>query len=329
MKVLCTGAAGYVGGACLRYLIAHGHDAIAFDNLSEGHRGAVPQAEQRLIVGDLADTALLKQVFQDHSFDAVMHFAAVASVPESIAQPALYWQVNAVGTKNLLDAMLAAEVKNLVFSSTAAVYAHTDQMPITEDSPIGPITPYGTTKRACEQMIEEYRAAYGLGYTIMRYFNASGADTDGMHGEHRQQESHLIPIALQAALGIRPQLTIYGDDWPTRDGTCVRDYVHVADIAQAHVLAMNSQKPGVGRTFNIGSNAGNTVREVVDACQQVSRRHIECQIGPRRPGDPANLVASNDKLRSELGWEPSYTDIEKIVATAYAWHERHPRGYDE
>ncbi len=327
MKILCTGGAGYVGSACLRYLLRNGYDAYAFDNLSEGSAVAVPQADKRLIVGDLDDRELLGRLLRDEAFDAVMHFAAVASVPESIKDPDGYWKVNVIGTKNLLDAMVENGINNLIFSSTAATYAFTDKMPLTEQSEQLPVTPYGSTKLACEAMIEDYRRAYGIGYTIMRYFNASGADEDGEFGEDRNQESHLVPLALYAAVGRRDGLSVFGHDLATRDGSCVRDYVHVDDIAQAHVLAMQSQQPGKGRKFNIGSNTGTTVLEVIKACEGASGTSITCEMAEPRPGDPAVLVASCDKLVAELGWKPRFDSIEAIVETACRWHSRYPGGY--
>lgn len=327
MRVLCTGGAGYVGSACLRHLLKEGHDAFAYDNLSEGNAGAVDDASRRLVVGDLADAALLEDTMRRLSIDAVMHFAAVASVPESLKDPASYWHHNVVGTKTLLDAMRKNEIRNLVFSSTAATYAFTDEMPLREDSPQVPVTPYGTTKLACETMIEEYARAYGLDYTIMRYFNASGADPDGEHGEDRKEESHLVPLALKAALGQRAKLQIYGNDWPTRDGTCVRDFVHVLDIAQAHELAMKSNEGGAQRVYNIGSSVGTTVLEVIQACERVTGRSVPYEIADRRPGDPAVLIASSRKLAAELHWNPRFDSIDAIIETAARWHERHPRGY--
>lgn len=328
MKVLCTGGAGYVGSACLRYMLKKGHDAYAFDDLSEGNRAAVPDPDKRLFVGDIGDRARLDEVLSQ-GFDAVMHFAAVASVPDSIKDPAGYWKINVVGTKNLLDSMLAHDIKKLTFSSTAATYAFTDKMPLLEDSLQAPVTPYGTTKLACETMIEEYRIAYGLGYTTMRYFNASGADADGEFGEDRRNESHLIPLALYAAVGRRDKMYVFGNDWPTRDGTCVRDFVHVEDIAQAHVLAMESQAEGEKRIYNIGSNTGVTVMEVVNACEAVSGRKINWEYAPPRPGDPAVLVASSDRLKAELGWDPKYADVVAIAKTASDWHTKYPGGYKD
>jgi UDP-glucose 4-epimerase len=327
LRVLCTGGAGYVGSACLRFLLRNGYEAFAFDNLSEGRREAVPDAEKRLVVGDLDDREALVRAMQTHKINAVMHFAAVASVPESIAQPDLYWRVNVVGTKNLLDAMRVCEVSNLVFSSTAATYAFSDKMPIQESDLQVPVTPYGSTKLACEYMLRDYSAAYNIGFTAMRYFNASGADSDGEYGEDRRHETHLIPLALYSAVGRNPSVNIYGDDWDTRDGSCVRDYVHVEDIAAAHVLAMESQKKGRARYFNIGSKRGVTVKEVIEACARVSGVGIHQNIAPRRPGDPAVLIASSDSLAAELGWQPKYQSIDEIVESAYRWHSRYPNGY--
>ncbi|MDH3520259.1 MAG: UDP-glucose 4-epimerase GalE [Myxococcales bacterium] len=327
MRVLCTGGAGYVGSACLRWLLAHGHEAFAYDNLSAGNRAAVPETEQRLVVGDLTDSASLSATLEQLEIEAVMHFAALASVPESVAAPESYWRTNVVGTKNLLDAMRACRVAKLIFSSTAATYAFTDRMPLTEASEQNPATPYGTTKLACEAMIRDYHNAYGLQYTIMRYFNASGADPDGEYGEDRKNESHLIPLVLYVPMGRREKVLVYGDDWGTRDGTCVRDYVHNDDIAQAHQLALDALAPGVARTYNIGTDRGVTVLEVVRACEKVLGAKIPVEFAPRRPGDPAILVASCDKVKAELGWRPRYDTIEAIVETAYAWHRKYPNGY--
>ncbi len=327
MRVLCTGGAGYVGSACLRHLLRHGLEAFAYDDLSEGRAAAVPDADRRLVVGSILDRPLLERTLRDRAIDAVMHFAAVASVPESIARPAEYWEINVVGTKNVLDAMRAAGVASVVFSSTAATYAFSDRMPLEEDDLQAPVTPYGTTKLACERMLDEYRTAYGIAFTAMRYFNASGADEDGEFGEDRRAETHLIPLVLYAAVGRREKVMVFGDDWPTRDGTCVRDYVHVDDIAQAHRLALAAHRPGVGRFYNIGSSSGATVREIVTACERAAGRPIRTETAPRRPGDPAVLIASSDRLRRELGWEPRLPSVDDIVGTAYRWHSRYPGGY--
>jgi UDP-glucose 4-epimerase len=329
MKLLLTGGAGYVGSACLRWLLAHGHDPVAFDNLSEGNFKAVPDASARLIRGDIAETDHLAAVLRERSIEAVMHFAALASVPESIADPEAYYRVNVGGTKSVLDAMRIAGVRKILFSSTSATYGFHTDMPLRENSPQTPETPYGTSKLAAEWLIKDYSRAYGLGYTLLRYFNASGADPDGNFGEDRRHEGHLIPLIFQAAVGRRPKITIYGDDYPTVDGTCVRDYVHTADLAQAHQLAVQSLEPGMGRAYNLGSGTGVTVLEVLRACETAVGKPIPHNIASRRPGDPAVLIASPETIKRELGWSPRYSDIRDIVRTAWEWHHRHPNGYSD
>jgi UDP-glucose 4-epimerase len=325
VKILLTGGAGYIGSACLRWLLKHGHDPIAFDNMGEGNAAAVP--EGRLVVGDICDTALLTRTLQEHKIEAVMHFAALASVPLSIADPASYWRANTVGTKSVLDSMMAAGISKIVFSSTAATYAFGVEMPIRETTPQVPETPYGTTKLAAEWMIKEYARAYDLGYTLLRYFNAAGADPDGNFGEDRRHEAHLIPLIFQAAVGRRPKIMIYGDDYPTPDGTCIRDYVHTTDLAQAHQLAVESLGPGIGRAYNLGSGTGASVLEVLRACEAAAGRPIPHEIAGRRPGDPAVLIASPGKIARELGWKPRFPDIRDIALTAWNWHRSHPDGF--
>jgi UDP-glucose 4-epimerase len=329
MNILLTGGAGYIGSACLRWLIRHGHEPIAYDNLSEGNRAAVPQAETRLVVGDLADVDKLAEVMRAHKIDAVMHFAALASVPDSIADPDGYYTVNVIGTKNVLDAMRRAGVSRIVFSSTAATYGFDNEMPLREDSAQLPETPYGTTKLAAERMIKDYARAYHMGYTILRYFNASGADPDGQFGEDRRHEAHLIPLTLAVATGKREKLLIYGNDWDTRDGSCVRDYVHTDDLAQAHQLAIEALEPGIGRAYNLGSGTGTSVIEVLRACESVVGRPIRHELVGRRPGDPGTLIATPEKIVKELGWSPKFTEIRDIAETAWRWHDRHPEGYAE
>ena len=327
MKILLTGGAGYVGSACLRWLLAHGHDPIAYDDLSEGNRAAVPAAADRLVEGDIADTGRLAEVLTRHQVEAVMHFAALASVPESIKDPEAYYRVNVVGTKSVLDAMRVAGVRKILFSSTAATFGFHAEMPLTEASPQLPETPYGTTKLAAEWLIKDYARAYDLGYTHLRYFNAAGADPDGDFGEDRRHENHLIPLILLAAVGRRPEVLIYGEDYPTPDGTCVRDYIHTADLAQAHQRAVEALEPGMGRAYNLGSGTGVSVLEVLRACEEATGRPIPHRVVGRRPGDPAVLVASSEAIARELGWSPRHSDIREIVRTAWQWHGRHPEGY--
>ncbi len=316
-----------MGSACLRWLLRHGHDPIAYDNLVEGNVAAVRDASSRLIVGDIAETDRLAQVLRENRIEAVMHFAALASVPDSIADPEAYYRVNVLGTKSVLDAMRTAGVRKILFSSTAATYGFHSEMPLREDSPQLPETPYGTTKLAAEWLIKDYTRAYGLGYTLLRYFNASGADSDGEHGEDRRHESHLIPLVFQVALGHREKLLIYGGDYPTRDGTCVRDYIHTEDLAQAHQLAVESLEPGMGRSYNMGSGSGVTVLEVLRACEEAVGHPIPYQVVDRRPGDPGILIATPEKIVRELGWSPRHAAISEIVHTAWNWHQRHPHGY--
>jgi UDP-glucose 4-epimerase len=329
MNILLTGGAGYVGSACLRWLLNHGHDPIAYDDLSEGNAASVPEASSRLIRGNILETENLAEVLRQRRIEAVMHFAALASVPDSIANPEAYYQVNVVGTKSVLDAMRAAGVPKLLFSSTAATYGFHAEMPLREESPQVPETPYGTTKLAAEWLIKDYARAYQFGYVILRYFNASGADSDGKFGEDRRRESHLIPLVFHTAVGRRPSVLIYGNDYPTRDGTCVRDYVHTADLAQAHQLALEALEPGAGRAYNLGSGSGATVYEVLHACEEAVGRTIPYEVVGRRPGDPAVLIASPQKLVDELGWVPRYPDIRGIVQTAWEWHRRYPHGYTD
>lgn len=325
MKIFLTGGAGYIGSACLRWLLKNGHDPIAYDNLCEGNRASIPA--DRLVVGEIADTAKMVEVMRQHGAEAVMHFAALASVPESIADPDGYYTTNVLGTKSVLDAMRQAGVPRIVFSSTAATYGFRSEMPLVEDSPQTPETPYGTSKLSAEWLIRGYARAYNLGYAILRYFNASGADPDGQFGESRRHENHLIPLVLLTAVGKRDKLLICGDDWDTRDGTCVRDFVHTDDLAQAHQLAVENIGPGVGRYYNLGTGEGVTVKEVLAACEAVVGRPIPHEVVARRPGDPATLFATPAKIIKELGWSPRFPDIHSIVETAWRWHSTHPSGY--
>lgn len=325
MNILCTGGAGYVGSACLRWLVRHGQNPIAYDDLSSGNAASVPA--DRLIVGDVMDGDALREAMTRHKIDAVMHFAALASVPDSIADPRPYYHLNVFGTKSVLDAMLDCGVKRILFSSTAATFGFHAEMPLREDSPQLPETPYGTTKLAAERLIKDYARAYDLGYVLLRYFNASGADPDGQFGEDRAHESHLIPLTLYVALGRREKLLIFGTDFNTRDGTCVRDYVHTDDLAQAHQLALERLEQGVGLAYNLGSGTGTSILEVHAACEKAVGDTIPFEYAPPRPGDPATLIATPEKIMRELGWSPQYPDIDSIVETAWRWHSTHPQGY--
>lgn len=327
MNILVTGGAGYVGSHAARLLDMAGHQIWIYDNLCAGHRSAAPA--ERLIVGDLADRSRLAAALKEHSIEAVMHFAAFALVGESVADPAKYYENNVIGTWSLLEAMRAAGVGKIVFSSTTATYGAPEKTPISEDEPQRPINPYGFTKLAVERMLDDYAHAYGLAYAALRYFNAAGASPHGDLGEDHTPETHLIPIVLQVALGQREKITIFGDDYPTPDGTCIRDYVHVDDLGAAHVQALERLMPGTGLRLNLGTGQGHSVREVVEACRRVTGRPIPVEIGPRRAGDPPELVADARRARAELDWHPKYAEIDAIVSTAWRWHSTHPRGFGE
>jgi UDP-glucose 4-epimerase len=327
VKLLVVGGAGYVGSQVARQLARAGHEVWVFDNLSQGHRAAV--AGDTLIVGELADSRLLQQTLVKLRIDAVLHFAALALVGESMVDPARYWINNVSGTLSLLEAMRAAGVSRIVFSSTTATYGVPKRVPIVETTPQLPINPYGLTKLVIEQALGDYARAYGFAYAALRYFNAAGADPEGSIGEDHDPETHLIPLVLQIPLGQRDEIVIFGDDYPTPDGTCVRDYVHVVDLAQAHLAALDRLRPGRGLVLNLGTGRGYSVREVIDACRRVTGHAIPVRVGSRRPGDPPELVAESHKAHDLLGWRPQYVEIEAIVETAWRWHRSHPRGYDD
>jgi UDP-glucose 4-epimerase len=327
MKVLVTGGAGYIGSHAVRLLMRAGHEVWVYDNLSRGHRGAVPAG--RLLEGSLADRPRLEQVLRDHRIEAVMHFAAFALVGESVSDPALYYANNVVSTLALLEAMRSTGVQRIVFSSTTATYGAPPRIPITEDELQQPINPYGFTKLVIERALEDYALAYGFGFAALRYFNAAGATPAGDLGEDHEPESHLIPIVLQVVLGQRARLTIFGDDYPTPDGTCIRDYIHVDDLGDAHVKALEQLGSGSRLKLNLGTGRGHSVREVVDACRRVTGHPIPADVGARRPGDPPELVADSRRAQSLLGWTPRYLDIEEIVKTAWNWHRAHPQGFED
>lgn len=327
MHILIVGGAGYIGSHMVKYLREHtAHDVLVLDNLAKGHPEAVRNTE--LVVGDFGDTELVAELCRERKIDALMHFGADSLVSESVTDPAKYYFNNVMKGQRLIDAALSAGVKRVIFSSTAAVYGEPVRTPIQEDDPTRPTNPYGRTKLAFEGLLESYRVAYGLEYTCLRYFNAAGADPGAEIGEDHAPESHLIPIVLQVALGQRAQVNILGDDYPTPDGTCLRDYIHVNDLAAAHLLALERLAAGgASAIFNLGNGQGFSVREVIDVCRQVTGHPIPAEIGPRRPGDAAVLVAGADRARATLGWQPHYTDLEVIIRTAWEWHRRHPSGY--
>jgi len=325
MRVLVTGGAGYVGSHCLRRLLDEGHEAVVYDNLWQGHYQAVP--EGLLVEGDLTDEGKLTALLKDRRIDAVMHFAALALVGESVNKPDLYYKSNVVGSFHLLEAMRTSGVRKIVISSTTATYGTPEKMPIAETTPQQPINPYGFSKLVVERMLDDYTAAYGFSFAALRYFNAAGAAADGTIGEDHTPESHLIPIVLQVALGQRASISIFGDDYPTPDGTCIRDYVHVEDLASAHLAALERLRSGKSIKVNLGTGRGYSVREVIDACRTFTGHAIPATIAPRRPGDPPELVADALLARELLGWTPKYTTIESIVETAWNWHRQHPRGY--
>jgi UDP-glucose 4-epimerase len=325
MRILVTGGAGYVGSHCLRRLMAAGHDVVVYDNLWQGHRQAVPKG--LLVEGDLNDEAKLTALMRDKKIEAVMHFAALALVGQSVQEPALYYKNNVAGSFHLLEAMRHAGVWRIVFSSTTATYGTPEKMPIAENTPQQPINPYGFSKLVVERMLNDYSAAYGFGFAALRYFNAAGAAPEGTIGEDHTPESHLIPIVLQVALGQRESISVFGDDYPTSDGTCIRDYVHVEDLATAHLAALERLQPGKSIKVNLGTGRGYSVREVIDACRKITGHPIPAVTAPRRPGDPPELIADARLATLLLDWHPQYTTIESIVQTAWRWHQAHPRGY--
>jgi UDP-glucose 4-epimerase len=324
MRVLVTGGAGYIGSVVTEQLIGDGHEVVVYDNLSKGHRDAVVQGAE-LVEGDLADTEKLNETLTGRRIEAVIHMAASSLVGESVERPNKYYHNNVSNGLVLLDAMLACDVKRLVFSSTAAVYGQPEAQPIEESASSNPTNPYGETKLAFEHAMKWFDRAFGLRYASLRYFNAAGATANC--GEDHDPETHIIPITLQAAAGKRSHVEIYGDDYPTPDGTCIRDYIHVIDLARAHIQALAALSDG-SRIYNLGcGGAGYSVKEVIDTAQRVTGREIPTKFGPRRAGDPAILVASSDRIKSELGWQPQFQDLELIVDSAWRWIQDHPNGY--
>ena len=325
MRVLVTGGAGYIGSVVTEQLVNDGHEVVVYDNLAKGHARAVVDGAE-FVEGDLIEGDKLNQTLSDNRIEAVIHMAAFSLVGESSEQPAKYFHNNVVAGFALLDGMLACGVKKIVFSSTAAVYGEPEKQPISESDPTNPTNPYGETKLAFERAMHWYEHAYGLRYASLRYFNAAGATENC--GEDHDPETHLIPITLQVAAGKRSHVEIYGDDYPTTDGTCIRDYIHVVDLARAHILALDvlNDRSGI---YNLGCGGdGYSVREVIETARRVTGKEIPVRIGPRRPGDPAVLIASSDRIKSELGWAPAFQDPDLIVKSAWDWMQAHSNGYE-
>lgn len=327
MAVLVCGGAGYIGSHAVHQLIAKGEQVVIVDNLQTGHRDAVhPQA--RLYEGDIRDAAVLDTIFTENRIDAVIHFAANSLVGESMEKPLKYFNNNVYGMQVLLEAMVRHGVDKIVFSSTAAVYGEPKRVPILEDDETNPTNTYGETKRTMEKMMKWVSRADGIRYVSLRYFNAAGALDDGSIGEDHHPETHLIPLILQVPLGKRDHITIFGEGYATPDGTCLRDYIHVIDLADAHVLALDYlRRGGDSNIFNLGNGQGFSVREMIEAAKKATGREIKVEMGQRRAGDPAQLIASSAKARKVLGWKPQYTDVEVVISTAWKWHQTHPEGY--
>ena len=320
MNILVTGGAGYIGSHVLKSLLKEGHQVVTFDNLQKGHREAVTGG--KFVEGDLSDQKLLEQVMAENEIEGVIHMAADSLVGESMENPAKYYRNNFANGINLLEAMVKNDVKNIVFSSTAAVYGEPDQIPIEEDNQTEPTNTYGESKLFFEKALKRYDDIHCINFVSLRYFNAAGADPEGEIGEAHDPETHLIPIVLQTALGIRDKIYIFGDDYPTRDGSCIRDYIHVNDLAAAHVLAVEALAEGKESSiYNLGNGEGYSVKEVIDTVKEVTGVDFEVEISERRAGDPAVLIASSDKIQKELNWQPEYPELEKIISTAWQWHK--------
>lgn len=328
MAILVTGGLGYVGSHAVKLLVDRGEKVICLDNLIFGHKQASNGSE--IVIGDIGDQALLRDIFTSNKIDAVMHFAAFAAVGESVADPQKYYLNNISKSLAMLQVMLENDVKMMIFSSSAATFGEPEIVPIPEDHPQDPTNPYGRSKLMLEHILKEYEHAYGLRSISLRYFNAAGADPSGLIGEDHTPEHHLIPLIIQAALGQRPDVKIFGTDWSTPDGTCVRDYIHVTDLAQAHLLGLDALRDGKSTTaYNLGNGNGYSVMEVVKMVEKVSGRQVKAIPSDRRPGDPAVLVASSKKISAELGWKPAFPDLESIVSSAWNWQNAHPDGYGD
>jgi UDP-glucose 4-epimerase len=323
MKTLVTGGAGYIGSVCAELLLDEGHEVAILDNLTEGHRRAIdPRA--KFFQADLEDRARAMSILREIAPEAVMHFAASALVGESMENPAKYFRNNVANGINLLDATVAAGVRRLIFSSTCAIFGPPERVPIDETAPTRPINPYGESKLAFEKILRWYGQIHGLQFVSLRYFNAAGASEK--FGEDHRLETHLIPNVLKVALGEKPHVEVFGADYETPDGTCIRDYIHIVDLARAHILALRAEK---SEFYNLGTGGGSSVREVVERCRKITGRKIDIVEKPRRPGDPPRLIASSDKIKRELGWQPQFQSLDAIVESAWKWHQKFPRGYDD
>jgi UDP-glucose 4-epimerase len=325
-KVLVTGGAGYIGSHVVDLLIDRGYSVVVFDNLYTGHVEAVHK-DAVFVKGDLLDKAAVEKVFTDHEFDGILHFASHTLVGESMEKPWLYLRDNAVAGSNLLESATTHNVKRFILSSTANLFDDPEKMPITAEERIVPGSPYGESKYIIERYLHWMDRIYGLKYCCLRYFNASGAHPNGHIGEDHTPEFHLIPIILQVALGQREKLTIFGDDYATADGTCIRDYIHVIDLAEAHILAFEALADGKSRKYNLGNGKGYSIRQVLDTARQITGKDITASVGPRRAGDPATLIADSTRIQEELGWQPEFGDLRQIIETAWNWHKSHPNGY--
>jgi len=321
MKLLVTGGAGYIGSATAQLLLEEGHEVVVLDNLYTGHREAVPDGAA-FVEADLLDVAKVREVFRTHRPEGVLHFAALSLVGESMQDPGKYFYTNVTGAVNLLEAMREAGTRLIIFSSTAAVYGSPEKMPIAETTPTVPTNPYGESKLMIEKILGWYHETHGIRWVALRYFNACGA-VEG-RGEDHEPETHLIPLLLLTALGKRKIFKVFGDDYPTPDGTCIRDYIHIHDLARAHVLALDEKAVGA---YNLGTTTGNSVKEVLEAAEKVIGKPIPHEIAPRRPGDPPALVAEHARITKELGWEPECSTLDEIIGSAWAWHSSHPDGY--
>jgi UDP-glucose 4-epimerase len=325
-NILVVGGAGYIGSHMCKHLFRRGYQPIVLDSLICGHRQAVKWGP--FFRGSMSDGNLLRKIFSDHPIAAVMHFAAFCYVGESVAEPAKYYENNVAGTVALLKVMLEKRVSRFIFSSSCATYGEPTEIPIREDHPLRPISPYGRTKLMVEEILEDFRDAYGLESVSLRYFNAAGADPDGELGEHHDPETHLIPLVLQTALGQRPRIDIFGDDYATKDGTCIRDYIHVEDLARAHLNGLEKLLSGEpGGQYNLGNGAGHSVREVIEMARRITGKTIPARVEQRRKGDPAVLISSSEKAIRRLGWRPQFPGLEAVIETAWNWHKANPNGY--